>query len=100
MMGPVPRPGGHLIMQRPKSHLLVWADRTPDRNQEVAVAVQVSVADREGTLQVGADEVVAEDPGGAFSQLAEQVVELGELCRARVVAQLRVVHRRSQSEVA
>jgi hypothetical protein len=87
-------------MQRPKSRLLVWGDRATDRNQEVAVAVQVSVADREGTLQVGADEVVAEDPGGALRQLAEQVVELGERCRAGMVAQLWVVHRISQSEGA
>jgi hypothetical protein len=100
VMGPVPRPGGDLVMQRPKSRLLVWGDRTPDRNQEVAVTVHVSVAHSEGTLQVRADEVGVEDPGGALSQLAEQVVELRELCRARVVAQLRVVHRISQSEVA
>jgi 3-deoxy-D-manno-octulosonate 8-phosphate phosphatase KdsC-like HAD superfamily phosphatase len=87
-------------MKRPKSRLLVWGDQTTDRHQKVAVTVDVSVADSEGTLQVRADEVVAEDPGGAFRQLAEQVVELGELCRARVVAQLRVVHQISQSEVA
>jgi len=99
MLDPVPGPGGDLVMERAKSRLLVWGDRATDRNQEVAVTVDVSVADREGTLQVGTDEVVAEDPGGAFRQLAEQVVELQELCRAGVEAQLRVVHRPSQSEV-
>jgi hypothetical protein len=100
VLGPVPRPGRDLVMQRAKPCLLVWGDRATDRNQEVAVTVQVSVADREGTLQVRPDEVVAEDLGGTVRQLAEQVVELQERCRGRVVAQLRVVHRTSQSELA
>ena len=100
MLGPVARPGGDLVMQRAKPRLLVWGDGTTDRNQEVAFAVHVGVADREGTLQVRSDEVVAEDLGGAVGQLAEQVVEFEERCWGRVVAQLRVVHRTSQSALA
>jgi hypothetical protein len=48
-----------------------------DRDQEVAVTLHVGVADSEGALQVGADEVVAQDRGGAFVQIAEQLVEFG-----------------------
>jgi hypothetical protein len=77
VMGPVPRPGRDLVMQRPKSRLLVWGDRAPDRNQEVAVTMHVSVADSEGTLQVRADEVVAEDPGGARRAIAGSGLRLG-----------------------
>jgi hypothetical protein len=77
VMGPVPRPVG----------ISSWSARSPaswsgvigamDRDQEVAVTLHVGVADSEGVLQVGADEVVAQDRGGAFVQIAEQLVELG-----------------------
>ena len=46
-------------------------------HEEVAVAVLVAGAEREGTLDIGADQVVAEDPLPLADQLVEQRVERG-----------------------
>jgi hypothetical protein len=63
VLGPVFRSGRELVVHRAEVGLLVRGDRSPHRDQEVAVAVRIGVTQREGSLQVGADEALAEDLG-------------------------------------
>ena len=53
------------------------------RDDEVDVAVLVGVADSEGTLEVGAAEVLGEGGLDTRDELAENVVELGKGGRCR-----------------
>jgi hypothetical protein len=60
-----------------RSHLIV-AHVFPSHDDEVDVAVQVRVADREGTLQIRAAEVLREDRLRALDELAQNIVQLGK----------------------
>lgn len=91
--------GRDLVMQRPEAGLLFPRDRSVHRNEEVAVAVDVRIADREGTLQVRADEVAPENAHCTQGQLFEERVELGELCRVRLNAAPLVIHLGGRPEV-
>lgn len=63
VLGPVFRPGRELVVHRAEGGLMVRGDRALYRDQEVAVAVRIGVAQREGSLQMGAAEAVPENPG-------------------------------------
>jgi hypothetical protein len=76
VLGPESRPGGDLVVQLAQRLLLGCGDRPRDRDEEVAIALQVRVAERERALQVGADERVAEDPVGGRGQFLEEFVQL------------------------
>jgi hypothetical protein len=81
VLGPVPAPGGELVVHGPEPGFLRGGNWAVDGDQEVAVAVDVRIADRERPLQVRAGEVVPEDAAGALGQVLQDRVELRELRR-------------------
>ena len=64
-------------MQRAQRLLLLGRGSLVRGHDEVAVALHVAGAEREGALHVGAHQVVAEDPPPVADQLVEQLVEVG-----------------------
>ena len=64
-------------MQLQQRRQFLGPDVPMSDDHEVAVAPGREVTDREGALQIGAQEVVAETRLGAFDQVGENAVELG-----------------------
>src|SRR5664280_1901074 len=67
-----------LIVECAKLEFLVGRDRSESDNQEIAVARQVSRPKREGSLQVGAQEVVSQHSSGNRHDLFENEIEFVE----------------------
>ena len=78
VLGPVLRAVREPGVHGPQASLLGCADLAPHRDQEVAVALQVRVADRERPLQVGAHKVGPENPRGPVGQFGDDGVQLRE----------------------
>ena len=77
MATPVALSRRDVTVQRPQRFFLTGGQRTHGRDQEVAVALEVTRAQRERPLQVAADEVVAEDLQPPLDEGGEHGVELG-----------------------
>ena len=77
MVAPVALAGRDVVVERADLALLRGRERVTVRDQEVAVAVQVRVAEREGPLQVRPHEPVSKDLPRPTDDLVEQPVELG-----------------------
>jgi hypothetical protein len=64
-------------MEYPKLGDLVLSQRSVGRDEPVAVAVLVATAERERSLEVGAGEILAEDPLPVPEQLCDELIEVG-----------------------
>jgi len=66
------------LVQCPELMLLVLGELALDDDQEVDVAVLVGVAEREGALEIDADQLVAEPCAQAGNELCQHGVQLRE----------------------
>ena len=78
MPGPVLGAGGELVVQGAQARFLRGRYLAMNRDEEVAVAVDIRIADRERPLKIGPGEIVPEKAPGPLGQLPQDRVQFGK----------------------
>jgi len=77
IVAPMPVTGGDLVMELPQLGDLRLGQRATSRDEPVTVALLVATPEREGALNVGADEILVQDPLPVPEQLCEELIQVG-----------------------